>query len=71
MAVFSGNCSIHGWFPCLGLSDDAVAKFQAYARKLAADSALFSKCQFTRAPGGRHNNGRAQSVVYWNEEVLP
>ena len=71
MAVFSGNSSIHGWFPCTGLSEDAVTKFQAYARRLGADSALFSPSQFTRAPGGRHNNGRSQFVVFWNPEVLP
>ncbi len=71
MAVFSGNSSIHGWFPCTDLTEGDVIKFQTYARKLGADSALFSPSQFTRAPGGRHNNGVPQTVVFWNPEVLP
>lgn len=70
LAVFSGNLSIHGWFTCRNLPDADIRKFQALARRLGADPSMFSPCQYTRRPGGIHQNGNAQQVVYYNPEAV-
>jgi hypothetical protein len=67
MVVFSGNSSLHGWFKTSHVTEEAVEKFYQEAVSLGADSVLFSPCQFTRLPMGRHKTtGRTQRVIHFN-----
>ncbi len=66
LLVFSGNESLHAWFPCAGVPEERVIAFLRYACRLGADHALSSPCQFTRMPFGLHANGARQTVHYFN-----
>jgi hypothetical protein len=42
LLVFSGNESLHGWYPCAGVDEERVIAFLRYACRLGADHALSS-----------------------------
>jgi hypothetical protein len=71
MLVYSGNNSLHGWYPTLGVDDAKGLAFLRYACRLGADHNLQAKSFFTRMPGGLHQNGRQQTIHYFNPEMLP
>ncbi len=66
MAVHSGGKSVHGWFPVMGASDDALKRFFRRCCLLGADTATWSKVQLVRLPGGARPDGRKQPVHYFN-----
>jgi hypothetical protein len=66
MLVYSGHVSLHGWYPCLGVDEGRVLAFLRYACRLGADHCLSAKSFFTRMPGGVHENGRRQTIHYFN-----
>jgi hypothetical protein len=67
MMVFSGNASLHGWFKTSYAAEEMVKKFYEEAVLLGADPKMFSACQFSRLPMGRHGaTGRTQRVIYFN-----
>jgi hypothetical protein len=70
LLVYSGNESIHGWYPTLGADESKALAFLRYACRLGADHMLSSKCQFTRMPGGQHANGKRQVIHYFNPKSL-
>jgi hypothetical protein len=70
LLVYSGNESIHGWYPTLGADESKALAFLRYACRLGADAMLSSKCQFTRMPGGQHANGTSQVIHYFNPKSL-
>ena len=70
LLVYSGNQSLHGWYPCAGVDEEQVLEFLRYACRLGADHYLSSKSFFTRMPGGRHENGKQQTIHYFNPEAI-
>ena len=70
LLVYSGNESLHGWYPTLGADESKALAFLRYACRLGADHMLSSKCQFTRMPGGQHANGKRQVIHYFNPKSL-
>ncbi len=70
MVVHSGRKSLHGWYPCQGLTDAQREQFMGYARQLGADPQLFRPCQYSRMPWGTRQTGECQRVVYFNQSVL-
>lgn len=70
LVVSSGGKSLHGWFYCEGASDNQQARFFNLATKLGADPATWTPCQMVRLPEGRRDNGRQQSVLFFNPEVI-
>lgn len=70
MAVHSGGKSIHGWFYCLGVEEARLLKFMRYAVGLGADPATWTKSQFVRLPDGQRENGKRQSVIYLDKNLL-
>jgi hypothetical protein len=70
LLVYSGNQSLHGWFPCAGVAEEQVLGFLRYACRLGADHSLQTTCQFTRMPGGLHENGKQQTIHCFNPEVM-
>jgi len=70
LGVHSGKKSLHGWFFCLGQSEERVEKFFKYAVSLGADPATWTRCQFVRMPDGRRDNGKLQRVVFFNPKPM-
>jgi hypothetical protein len=71
IAVFSGSKSLHGWFYCAGVAAGKVSRFFRYAVSLGADPAVWTPCQLVRMPDGIRDNGRRQTVYFFNPEVMP
>jgi hypothetical protein len=70
LAVHSGGKSVHGWFYCHGQSETVLRGFMQYAHKLGADDATWVKSQFVRMPDGTRDNGKRQSVYFFNPGVI-
>jgi hypothetical protein len=71
MVVFSGNKSLHAWFPVDPEEEDAeVIRFMAQAVACGADSKTWTVNQYVRLPGGTRDNGTVQRVIYFDEEAV-
>jgi hypothetical protein len=70
LAVYSGGKSLHGWFYCAGVAEERVLRFFRYAVSLGADPAHWTRSQFARMPDGIRENGRRQTVYFFNPGVL-
>jgi hypothetical protein len=70
LAVHSGSKSIHGWFYFEGEPEDKLLRFMRYAVSLGADPATWTRSQFVRMPDGVRDNGKRQTVYFFNPEVL-
>lgn len=70
LAVFSGSKSIHGWFYCQGRPEERLRWFMNDAVSLGADRATWTRSQFVRMPDGTRDNGKRQSIYFFNPEVL-
>ena len=70
LAVHSGGKSLHGWFYCVGCDDETLDAFMRTAAELGADPATFSNpSQFVRMPDGVREDGKRQTVYFFNPEV--
>jgi hypothetical protein len=70
LAVYSGGKSLHGWFHCSDVPEERVWGFFRYAVSLGADRANWTRSQFARMPDGLRENGRRQTVHFFNPEVV-
>jgi hypothetical protein len=70
VAVHSGSKSIHGWFYCAGQPEEKLQKFMRYAVSLGADRATWTRSQFVRMPDGTRDNGKRQTVYFFNWMVV-
>jgi len=70
LAVFSGSKSLHGWFYCAGVAEEKVSRFFHYAVSIGADRATWTRCQLVRMPDGTRDNGKKQTVYFFNPEVI-
>jgi hypothetical protein len=70
LAVYSGGKSLHGWFYCADVSEEKVLRFFRYAVSLGADRANWNSSQFARMPDGLRDNGKRQTVYFFNPRVL-
>jgi hypothetical protein len=70
LAVYSGGKSLHGWFYCAGVADKRVSDFFRYAVLLSADRANWIPSQFARMPDGVRENGKRQTVYFFNPGVV-
>lgn len=67
MIVFSGGKSLHGWFKTSHVTESQVETFYKDAVMLGADPKMFSPCQFSRLPMGRHaGTHKTQRVICFN-----
>jgi len=64
----SGGKSGHSWFNVRGLPICAQRAFFTEAVGLGADPQLWTRSQFVRLPDGRRQNGRRQTVFYFNPQ---
>ena len=70
LTVHSGGKSLHGWFYCQGVSEEQVWRFFRYAVSVGADHANWTGSQFARMPDGLRENGRRQTVYFFNPKVV-
>jgi len=70
LAVHSGGKSVHGWFYCADVPEEKVLCAFNYAVSLGADRANWTRAQFARMPDGLRENGRRQTVYFFNPEVV-
>lgn len=68
LVVLSGGKSLHGWFDVKNSSTKLQLEFMRHAVSLGADPATWTRCQFVRMPDGMRDNGKRQSVIYFNPE---
>jgi len=68
MVVDSAGKSLHGWFYVAGAPEDEVQAFFKRAVARGADKATWTRCQFVRMPGGARDNGKRQSIIYFNPQ---
>ena len=70
LAVHSGNKSLHGWFYCAGQTEERLRRFMDYAVSLGADHATWTRSQFVRMPDGTRDNGKRQTVYFFNPKPI-
>ena len=70
LAVHSGGKSLHGWFYCAEIAEQKVSRFFRYAVSLGADRANWNPSQFARMPDGLRENGKRQTVYFFNPGVV-
>ena len=70
VAIYSGSKSIHWWFYCVGQPEEKLHRFMQYAVSLGADRATWTRSQFVRMPDGTRDNGKRQTVYFFNPEVV-
>jgi hypothetical protein len=70
LAVHSGSKSIHGWFFSAGQPEQRLRAFIRYAVSLGADTATWTRSQFVRMPAGTRDNGKRQTVYFFNPGLL-
>jgi hypothetical protein len=70
LVVYSGGKSLHGWFYCADTAENKVSRFFSYAVSLGGDQANWNRSQFARMPDGMRENGRRQTVYFFNPGVV-
>lgn len=70
LVVHSGGKSLHGWFPCAGQPEEQLRRFMHYAVSIGGDLHTWTRSQFVRLPDGQRENGRRQTVYFFNPDVL-
>jgi hypothetical protein len=72
MVLSSGGKSLHAWFNCKGKDDHPNGQLMDFMRTavaLGADDATWTKSQFVRMPDGLRENGKRQSVFFFNPQA--
>jgi hypothetical protein len=70
LALHSGGKSAHGWFICHDEPESRLRGFMEYAVTLGCDRAAWTRSQFVRMPDGRRENGKRQTVFFFNPGKL-
>jgi hypothetical protein len=70
LGVHSGGKSLHGWFFCAGQPEASWRQFMDYAESLGADPATWTRSQFVRMPDGLRDNGKRQTVFWFNPNLI-
>ena len=70
LVAHSGGKSMHAWLYCHGQPEERLRAFMRYAVSLGADRATWTRSQFVRMPDGTRDNGKRQTVLFFNPEVI-
>lgn len=70
LVVHSGSKSLHGWFPCKEQTEEQLHRFMSRAVSLGADPATWTRSQFVRMPDGTRENGKRQTVYFFNPKAM-
>jgi hypothetical protein len=69
LVLTSGGKSLHAWWRIDHWPPEDIIVFEEEAARIGADPALLGearKCQLVRLPAGKRNNGKPQSILFWN-----
>ncbi|MDQ8184279.1 hypothetical protein [Pelagicoccus sp. SDUM812002] len=66
MVVYSGGKSLHGWFDVRTLDEASKLRFFRHSVFLGSDASLWDASKLVRMPGGRRDNGKTQSILFFN-----
>lgn len=69
LVLTSGGKSLHAWWRIDHWPPGDIIVFEEEAARIGADPALLGearKCQLVRLPAGKRNNGKPQSILFWN-----
>jgi hypothetical protein len=69
MVVSSGGKSLHGWFHTRGLPETELLGCMKFCVLNGADPATWRPFQLVRMPGGMRDNGKRQSILYFNQKA--
>jgi len=69
LVLFSGGKSLHAWYYVANATEADVRTFMTRACLLGGDPAMFTAAQFCRMPDGIRDNGKRQTVYYFNPGV--
>ena len=71
LVVYSGGKSLQSWWPCRE-TDEGVLKhwYRTQALPLGACHSTWCRSQFIRMPDGQRDDGRRQTVEYYNPDAL-
>lgn len=69
MVVDSGGKSLHAWFHCKGQPEDRLRGFFRVAVTLGGDPATWTRSQFVRMPLAIRDNGKLQTVHFFNYSI--
>jgi hypothetical protein len=73
LILTSGGKSLHAWWRIDDWPDEYIERFEDEAARVGADPALLGearKCQPVRLPAGTRNNGKSQSILFWNPSPI-
>ena len=70
LVVHSGGKSLHGWFFCAGQPEERLLRLMRYAVTLGADPATWTRSQFVRMPDGTRDDGKRQTVYFFDPEAI-
>lgn len=70
LVLHSGGKSLHAWFHVANRPESQVRQLMHAACILGADPRMWTRSQFARMPDGLRDNGKRQTVYYFNPEVL-
>ena len=71
MVVYSGGKSLQSWFPCRDTDEQLLrAWYRGEALAIGACQSTWCRAQFVRMPDGSRDDGRRQSIEYYNPDVL-
>lgn len=71
LVLSSGGKSLHAWWLCKGVSEEAALRFHRYAVSIAADPATWTRSQFVRLPQGwRADKQKRQEVAFFDPSPL-
>ena len=71
MIIYSGGKSLQAWRPCKDIDEQSLDQwFHGIAAPLGACGSTWCRSQFVRMPDGQRDDGRRQTVEYYNPTVL-
>jgi hypothetical protein len=71
LTAYSGGKSLQSWFPCRGTDEAALLGwFRDEALTIGACPSTWTRFQFVRMPDGERDDGRRQSIEYYNPDIL-
>lgn len=70
LVVWSGGKSLHGWFLVDGKAEEQIRPFMELAVSIGGDEHSWSRCQLMRMPAGLRDNGKRQSVLYFDGKPI-
>ena len=71
LVVYSGGKSLQSWWHCHETDDDTLKRwYRSHSLPLGACHSTWCRSQFVRMPDGQRDNGRRQTVEYYNPAAL-